>query len=332
MKLPVALARMLARFDALSMRERALVAGAGLIGMVLIWFAVILDPMSAQQRLLSAELTTLQQSIQLTTLSIQETADTDPTMIAQREETKIKAQLAEINTQLAAKSAGLIPPERMVQVIHDVLSRQRGVALVSLHNSPVTTLVPAAAGQTAPSGGPYVHPVEIVVEGTLPRRARLPARIGKPRVALLLAPARARKHRISPQPSPHRAQHAEPRQGLDRRLEDATRHESNAPPVSCSAAADDEREGCRRSPRRSDPPAASVGYQRRSVAAKACDVEAVLRSKERDLAIVNGKIVRAGDHVSGVQIEAILVDGVRYVRDGQVHVARLQPASIPVRR
>lgn len=61
-------------------------------------------------------------------------------------------------------------------------------------------------------------------------------------------------------------------------------------------------------------------------------VEAVLRSKERDLAIVNGKIVRAGDHVSGVQIEAILVDGVRYVRDGQVHVARLQPASIPVRR
>ena len=61
-------------------------------------------------------------------------------------------------------------------------------------------------------------------------------------------------------------------------------------------------------------------------------VEAVLRSKERDLAIVNGKIVRAGDRVGGVQIEEILVDGVRYVRDGQVHVARLQPTSIQVRR
>ena len=61
-------------------------------------------------------------------------------------------------------------------------------------------------------------------------------------------------------------------------------------------------------------------------------VEAVLRSKERDLAIVNGKIVRAGDRVGSVRIEAILVDGIRYVRDGQVHVARLQPASIPVRR
>jgi hypothetical protein len=61
-------------------------------------------------------------------------------------------------------------------------------------------------------------------------------------------------------------------------------------------------------------------------------VEAVLRSADRDLAIVNGKIVRAGDRVAGVQIEAILADGIRYVRDGQVHVARLQPASIPVRR
>jgi MSHA biogenesis protein MshJ len=166
MKLPIPVARMLARFDALSLRERALVAGACLIGMVLLWFAAVLDPAIVRQRSLSAELSTLQQSIQLTTQTIQETADTDPTLIAQREETRLKAQLADINTQLAAKSAGLIPPERMVQVIHDVLSRQHGVTLVSLHNSPVTTLVPAAAGQVAPSGGPYVHPVEIVVEGT----------------------------------------------------------------------------------------------------------------------------------------------------------------------
>lgn len=165
MKLPVALAKTLARFDALSMRERALVAGASLIGMVLLWLAIVFDPMSAQQRALSAELTTLQQSIQLTTLSIQETADADPTLLAQREQTKLETQLADINAQLAAKSAGLIPPERMVQVIHDVLSRQLGVTLVSLHNSPVTTLVPSTA-QGAQSGGPYVHPVEIVVEGT----------------------------------------------------------------------------------------------------------------------------------------------------------------------
>ena len=61
-------------------------------------------------------------------------------------------------------------------------------------------------------------------------------------------------------------------------------------------------------------------------------VEAVLRSAERDLAIVNGKVVRAGDRIGSVRIEAILADGVRYVRDGQVHTARLQSAAMTVRR
>ena len=164
MKLPVALAKTLARFDALSIRERALVAGASLVGIVLLWLALVFDPMSVKQRTLSDELTTLQQSIQATSLSIQETAAADPMLIAQRKETQLKTQLADINTQLATKSAGLIPPERMVQVIHDVL-RQHGVKLISLHNLPVTTLVPSTA-QGAQSGGPYVHPIEIVVEGT----------------------------------------------------------------------------------------------------------------------------------------------------------------------
>ncbi|HET9445312.1 MAG TPA: type II secretion system protein GspM [Steroidobacteraceae bacterium] len=165
MKMPVPLARTLARFDALSTRERALVAGAAFIGIVLLWVAMVFDPLSVKQRTLNAELATLQQSIQLTSQSIQETTAADPTLVAQREEKNLKTQLALVNAQLAAKSAGLIPPERMVQVIHDVLSRQHGVKLVSLHNSPVTTLVTSSA-QGAQSGGPYVHPVEIVVEGT----------------------------------------------------------------------------------------------------------------------------------------------------------------------
>jgi hypothetical protein len=61
-------------------------------------------------------------------------------------------------------------------------------------------------------------------------------------------------------------------------------------------------------------------------------VEAVLRSADRDLAIVNGRVVRAGDRIGAVQVEAILADGVRYTRDGQSHVARLQQAAVQVRR
>jgi MSHA biogenesis protein MshJ len=164
MTIPPLAARTLARFDALATRERALVAGATLIGIVLAWYALFLEPTTDHKLRLEAELSTLDQTLQQASHSIEEADATDPANVARREKHRLEERLAAVNAQLASQSAGLIPPERMVQVIHDVLSRQRGVRLVSLHNEPVTTLVPPSA--EGHSTGPYVHPVEIVVEGT----------------------------------------------------------------------------------------------------------------------------------------------------------------------
>lgn len=61
-------------------------------------------------------------------------------------------------------------------------------------------------------------------------------------------------------------------------------------------------------------------------------VEAVLRSQDRNVAIVNGRVVRAGDRVNGIRVAEILTDGVRYERDGQTHVARINNPSLQVRR
>lgn len=61
-------------------------------------------------------------------------------------------------------------------------------------------------------------------------------------------------------------------------------------------------------------------------------VEAILQSGERRLAIVNGKVVRAGDRVGAIQILEVNVDGVRYSRAGESHVARLEARSMQVRR
>lgn len=61
-------------------------------------------------------------------------------------------------------------------------------------------------------------------------------------------------------------------------------------------------------------------------------VEAVLRSRDRGVAIVNGQVVRVGDRVGAVRVAEILPDGVRYVRDGQTYVARIHNSSLQVRR
>jgi MSHA biogenesis protein MshJ len=180
MNLPPAIEQLTARFDAMSLRERALVASALLAAIVMIWMLAILDPISGKERALNAEKSSLEEQITAAKLGMETANATDPTTIALAKEKKLQATLDGINTQLASKSAGLIPPERMVQVIRDVLNRQHGISLVSLHNKPVTSLVQsvaplpakpgnedeAAVAAEEPAAGPFVHPVEIVVEGS----------------------------------------------------------------------------------------------------------------------------------------------------------------------
>ncbi len=165
MKLPHAVAQAAARFDRLSVRERILVASATLVALVIVWTIIVFDPMAAKERALVAELAGLQESISAASQAMQTAAENDATAAAMRKQEQLEQELAAIDAQLASESAGLIPPERTVQVIHDVLARQRGVTLITLHNKPVTTLVPPHAGAAPSESGPYVHSVELVVEG-----------------------------------------------------------------------------------------------------------------------------------------------------------------------
>jgi MSHA biogenesis protein MshJ len=195
MKLPAGLEKIAARFDTLSIRERVLTASAALAALLMIWTIAVLDPIAGKHSALLAEQTGLEAQIAAVQSGIQPGA-ADPLTLALAEEKTLQASIDEINAELASKSAGLIAPERMVQVIQDVLNRQRGVRLVSLHNKPVTSLaatvrpaaeVPMTTGVASEADeegavpveqtdettatepaitGPFVHPVEIVVEGT----------------------------------------------------------------------------------------------------------------------------------------------------------------------
>jgi len=60
-------------------------------------------------------------------------------------------------------------------------------------------------------------------------------------------------------------------------------------------------------------------------------VEAVIVRAGSHIAIVNGHIVRAGDHLGDTLIEEVTADGVRYSKNGQSVFARVTPATITVR-
>ncbi len=183
MKLPARIEKHAAKFNAMSLRERALVAAAMAAALIMIWTIAIHDPMQARRRALELELANIQESLASGSAASEGASTDGSAAFALTEVSALEARLAEINAKLESESAGLIPPERMVEVINDVLTRQHGVKLISLHNKPVTTLVQGperdeaadrtatqkddgAADALAKSSGPYMHPVEIVIEGS----------------------------------------------------------------------------------------------------------------------------------------------------------------------
>ena len=62
-------------------------------------------------------------------------------------------------------------------------------------------------------------------------------------------------------------------------------------------------------------------------------VEAILNRSGERLAIVDGKIVRAGDRIADAKIAAVTQDGVRYVQAGIAKFSRIETVRLlPVKR
>ncbi len=189
LKMPAALGGAASKFDRLSLRERGLLFAAAVAVVVTAWNAMFMDGLTLKERTLSSEVSALETSLAATSHATANLIESDPTTRALAQLKDRQAALDAINARLVAESAGLIPPSQMVQVIRDVLGRQNALVLVSLKNLPMTSLAPAAsvpaqggsssegpaAAPDAPAAasiavppaesGPYLHPVEVVVEG-----------------------------------------------------------------------------------------------------------------------------------------------------------------------
>jgi MSHA biogenesis protein MshJ len=160
---------LLARFDRLSVRERAMVSMATLAAIVALWDVVLMQPLRDSKMALTQELTGFQDAASL----VEDPDSADPRRAALTRAADLQTQSNDLDAQLTSAASGFISSARMVEVIHDVLTHQHGLKLISLKNLPVASLVPLApvpADETTPaatanSEAPYVHPIELVIEG-----------------------------------------------------------------------------------------------------------------------------------------------------------------------
>lgn len=185
-----------ARFDSMSLRERALVGVAVLGILLLLWNFLFMQPLASKQQALQVELEDITTTMTNTATAMEQAMAPRNTALAQIKSTQ--TELQDVDHQLATTIAGMIAPERMAEVIRDVLHQQHGLTLVSMRNQPVQPLIPpqeapTITDSTAPTDasgsptakpeasstaiatnvpevktGPYVHPLEVIVEGSFP--------------------------------------------------------------------------------------------------------------------------------------------------------------------
>jgi hypothetical protein len=62
------------------------------------------------------------------------------------------------------------------------------------------------------------------------------------------------------------------------------------------------------------------------------NLQAILQSADRYIAIVDGAVVRAGDRIGEATIREISAESIRYSRGGRERTVRLQRRSVKVRQ
>ena len=165
-----------AQFDARVLRERLLILFAVIIGTALLYDALVLQPLEARKKRLERQLTESRTSVKLAdaVLAAQSPMG-DPADVRRSYRDALREQLAGIDQSMQGVQRGLVPPEHMARLLEEMLSRSRGLQLLSLRTLPVQrfeTPAAAPAGKAAkpapkdPERTVYQHSFEITFQGS----------------------------------------------------------------------------------------------------------------------------------------------------------------------
>jgi MSHA biogenesis protein MshJ len=169
--------RYAAQLNARNARERALILVMVLAVVWALLSALLLDPLLAKKKRLSQEANQQQtqiQQLQAQIGTILSGGQVDPDAATRIRLAALKQKLEQSRAALQNVQQGLVPPEKMAQLLEDVLTQNRNLKLVSLKTLPVSGVLEMLADAAPPKNeekkpaGPaiYKHGVEIAVSGS----------------------------------------------------------------------------------------------------------------------------------------------------------------------
>ena len=168
------------RFNALVPRERVLIFVVAIIGTLLVFQTLVLDPLLARQKRLTQQLAEARLNLKTADnlLRAQE-LQADPDAMKRTYRDALRTQLGAIDQEMQGLQKGLVPPERMAKLLDEVLKKSHGLQLVSLRTLPAQRFekpgtAPAPkpdekGGKPAPRDSErsiYQHSFEISLQGS----------------------------------------------------------------------------------------------------------------------------------------------------------------------
>ena len=166
------------KIDGISPRERVMVFAAIASMLVALAQVLFLDPLLAEQKKLSAQV--VQQlekmkEIQAQMEALLQAKKDDAVSPLRQRLSQIRRQLAEGDAYLQSRRDRLVQPEKMAELLQQVLNKNGQLQLVSLQTIASAPLIekaakPEGAGAAPASAEPQIfkHGVQIIVRGSYP--------------------------------------------------------------------------------------------------------------------------------------------------------------------
>ena len=165
------------KIDDMSLRERAIIFLAVAFVVVALINAMLLDPLLAKQRVLSAQVVQQQEkmkALQAQMQSLSQARRDDEHSPLRTRLAQIKRQVQEQDDYLQSRSDRLVEPNKMAGLLEQVLTKNGKLQLIALNTLPASLLIEkppagnaAQAQPVAPAGQKQIfkHGVKITVRG-----------------------------------------------------------------------------------------------------------------------------------------------------------------------
>lgn len=164
--------RYAARFDGLTLRERAFVFAGVMVAVVALGYSLMIEPQVQKHKRTAAAM--LQKQSEMNTFEAQLTklvgGGAQEASRAERERlVKLRAEIAQLEGRISAEERRFTAPSQMRAVVEGLLARNRGVALVEMKTLAAETIASGAKPAAKPGAGErliYRHGVEVRVSGS----------------------------------------------------------------------------------------------------------------------------------------------------------------------